>query len=78
VNLQITPYDGVASVKVHAKTDAFMSLLMKELGEEEFDMQYDHLDFLAEEEYKRNSTFLYGTIFGSIALFLAGMFMTKK
>jgi len=32
VNLQKTPYDNVATVKLHCKTDEFMKLLMEKLG----------------------------------------------
>lgn len=78
MNLQITPYDGAATLKVHAKTDEFMTLLMQELGMDGFDRTYDHLDFLAEEEYVRNRNFLYGTFFGSIAAFFTALYLKKK
>jgi len=50
VNLQRTPYDGVATLKVYAKTDLFMTLLMKELGIPEFNTTYDHLEELKRQE----------------------------
>jgi hypothetical protein len=53
VNLQRTPYDEFATLKVHAKTDEFMFALMKELGIEQFDVQYDHCAFLAEQDNKQ-------------------------
>jgi mono-ADP-ribosyltransferase sirtuin 6 len=50
VNLQYTPYDNEATVKIHAKTDNFMELLMKELGIEEFDRTFDILQHLNDED----------------------------
>jgi len=43
VNLQKTPYDNVATWRGFCKTDLFFELLMKELGIDSFDMQYDEL-----------------------------------
>lgn len=42
VNIQKTPYDEETTLKVYAKTDDFMKLLMHELGIEQFDQTYDH------------------------------------
>jgi mono-ADP-ribosyltransferase sirtuin 6 len=50
VNLQRTPYDEFATLKIYAKTDDFMFALMKELGDEEFNMNYDHCVTLATQE----------------------------
>ncbi|KAH3756431.1 silent information regulator family protein [Pelomyxa schiedti] len=41
INLQNTPYDHVASVRVFARTDRFMQYLMSQLGITEFDMTTD-------------------------------------
>uniref|UniRef100_A0A6B2LCP3 Regulatory protein SIR2 homolog 7 n=1 Tax=Arcella intermedia TaxID=1963864 RepID=A0A6B2LCP3_9EUKA len=41
VNLQKTPYDNVAAVRVFARTDVFMRKLMEEMKEEEFDRETD-------------------------------------
>ncbi|KAL6079563.1 NAD-dependent protein deacetylase sirtuin-7 [Balamuthia mandrillaris] len=38
VNLQATPFDSLASIRVFARTDAFMAVLMEELGLQQFDM----------------------------------------
>lgn len=40
-------------MKIYAKTDAFMSMLMKELGIEDIDVQYDHLETVKAEEKMR-------------------------
>eukprot|EP01114_Cavostelium_apophysatum_P018816 TRINITY_DN5906_c0_g1_i3.p1 TRINITY_DN5906_c0_g1~~TRINITY_DN5906_c0_g1_i3.p1 ORF type:complete len:547 (-),score=122.31 TRINITY_DN5906_c0_g1_i3:40-1680(-) len=53
VNLQRTPFDDIASVKIHAKSDHFFELLMKELGYEDFDLTYDHVLHLKEEELRQ-------------------------
>jgi len=50
VNLQRTPYDGQATLKVYATTDIFMDLLMKELNQSKFDTEYDHCLVLAAQE----------------------------
>lgn len=41
VNLQKTPYDNLAKVRIFTKTDLFMNLLMTELGLVEFDRTTD-------------------------------------
>jgi len=41
VNLQKTPYDNLATIRIFTKTDIFMDLLMHELGIIEFDMKTD-------------------------------------
>eukprot|EP01111_Echinosteliopsis_oligospora_P013355 TRINITY_DN4772_c0_g1_i1.p1 TRINITY_DN4772_c0_g1~~TRINITY_DN4772_c0_g1_i1.p1 ORF type:complete len:560 (+),score=103.12 TRINITY_DN4772_c0_g1_i1:354-2033(+) len=41
VNLQKTPYDSVADVRIYCKTDIFMQMLMQELGIADFDRSYD-------------------------------------
>lgn len=46
VNLQWTPYDAKSHKKVHAKTDPFLQIIMKELGFAEFDQTYDALQHL--------------------------------
>ncbi len=47
VNLQRTPYDSKASLKVYAKTDEFMALLLKELNmDHSVDTKYDHLEYI--------------------------------
>ena len=43
VNLQRTPYDHLSSIRVFAKTDEFMALLMTELGYTDFDREFDCL-----------------------------------
>lgn len=50
VTLQHTPYDDECFVKLYAKTDDFMKALMKELGIEEFDQTYDHLQHLPPDD----------------------------
>jgi hypothetical protein len=47
VNLQKTPYDSRCHLKVYAKCDEFMKLVLAELGiENELDTSYDHLKYL--------------------------------
>jgi len=53
VNLQVTPYDDVASLRIYAKTDKFMELLMKELELEKFDLKYDSVAYLKALEKKK-------------------------
>ena len=36
-----TPYDSIASISLHARTDVFMMTLMNELGITEFDTNTD-------------------------------------
>eukprot|EP00026_Physarum_polycephalum_P006426 Phypoly_transcript_06468.p1 GENE.Phypoly_transcript_06468~~Phypoly_transcript_06468.p1 ORF type:complete len:554 (+),score=76.17 Phypoly_transcript_06468:75-1736(+) len=43
VNLQKTPYDSAASVRIYAKTDVFMNLLLEELGVNELDTATDKI-----------------------------------
>ncbi len=51
---------------------------MKELNENEFDQEYDHLAKLQDDEYERNKNFLFGSFFGSIALFLGITYFRKQ
>ena len=44
MNLQKTPYDDLAAVRIFAKTDLFMQELMKELGITDFNQDKDILD----------------------------------
>jgi len=41
VNLQKTPYDNLASVRLFCKTDTFMKMLMDDLDITKFDMETD-------------------------------------
>ena len=41
VNLQATPLDEYCSVRCFCETDEFAELLMKEMGIENFDWNYD-------------------------------------
>jgi len=53
VNLQKTPYDQMASVRLFCTTDCFMELLMKELNIKKFDQETDckgEWDSITEEE----------------------------
>jgi len=56
VNLQKTPYDNLATVRIFTKTDVFMNLLMTELKLVEFDMATDkrlEWDVMKEEDLDR-------------------------
>jgi NAD-dependent SIR2 family protein deacetylase len=56
VNLQKTPYDNLAAIRIFTKTDTFMNLLMQELGINEFDMITDkrlEWDPVDEEDLER-------------------------
>jgi len=44
VNLQKTPYDHLASVRLFCTTDSFMELIMKELNITKFDLKTDCKD----------------------------------
>jgi mono-ADP-ribosyltransferase sirtuin 6 len=46
VNLQVTPYDSEADIRVFSRTDEFMEKIMKYLGIENFDMTIDALAYL--------------------------------
>jgi hypothetical protein len=51
VNLQETPYDDEATIKVHCRTDEFMLELMRELGlEKDVELDYDLNDEIAQKE----------------------------
>lgn len=43
-NLQKTPFDDISNVRVFAKSDDFIKLVMEELGLKDFDQSYDMLD----------------------------------
>lgn len=54
VNLQQTPCDSLATVRVFAKTDVFMAALMQALKIQWFDTKYDaRRDWEAEEQLLR-------------------------
>ena len=50
VNLQKTPYDNLASIRIFAKTDQFMEILMEELAIKEFDRETDILNTWSKKE----------------------------
>jgi len=53
VNLQITPYDDYSEIRSFSKTDKFMTALMNELNLEEFDMSFDILKKIKEENEEK-------------------------
>jgi len=84
VNLQRTPYDSVATLHVFGKTDQFMELLMKELGKEQFDQEYDHVqvlkqienDALKKNKHQQQNTLLLSV--GAILGFASVVLLLKK
>ena len=69
VNLQRTPYDEAATLRVFSKTDLFMHLLMKHLGIETFDTEYDAITIMrqqiaAEERKRFIRKLIMGTVVG--------------
>ena len=55
-----------------------MELLMKELGLEEFDKEYDHLLYLLEKEESQKRNFFWGSLLGAVGLFGLGLLLKKK
>jgi len=63
INLQKTPYDNLANIRIFTKTDLFMFLLMSELGLAKFDTDADcrvGWDEMKEEDMERYYKEAYG------------------
>lgn len=73
VNLQRTPYDEFATLKIYAKTDDFMLALMQELGHTDFDQTYDHCVTLAQLERRATvKKWFYRTVRAAAGLAIIG------
>lgn len=78
VNLQRTPYDQFADIKVYARTDDFSVALMKELGASEFDLSYDLCQVIRQREQTQLQTrrlFLSATAIGIVATVSAAAYL---
>lgn len=82
VNLQRTPYDEFATVKLHAKTDDFMHALMMELNETSFDTTYDLCVVMFEKETaaakSRRIKLVTGAVVAAAMLVSLGVAVWKK
>ena len=59
VNLQKTPYDQFCAIRIFAKTDTFMKILMEELGILQFDRSFDSLEQMDSwDKFKRIQNFI--------------------